>query len=141
MSTTSTPNVSPRLMPARPNIEFIKNEAKRRLSVLRANDPELKLTSVQFDIAREYGFSSWRALRTALEHTSPFTMEAVGDWIGHLPYGIRVALHVGLNGITMDSPDYGAFGFAVSDFVVGVGRMSFILPRINATLLRRVERR
>ena len=128
----STRQASPRPMPARPNLEYLKNEAKRRLAVQRIGQPDLKLSAVQFDIAREYGFASWRSLKIALEQPSAVLMEAAGDWIGHLPHGLRVALHVGPDGATMDSPDYGAYGFGVSGFTAGAGRMGFSLPRINA---------
>ncbi len=132
MSTTSLPHAASGALPARANIEYLKNEAKRRLAAQRTTAPGLKLSAVQFDIAREYGFASWRALKTALEQPSPLIFEAAGDWIGHLPHGLRVALHVGPDGAVMDSPDYGAYGFGVSGFSAGGGRMSLSLPRINA---------
>jgi len=127
----STPQAAPRPMPARPNIEYLKNEAKRRLAAQRANDPDLKLSAVQFELAREYGFTSWRALKAALDQPSAVLMEAAGDWIGHLPHGLRVALHVGPDGVTMDSPDYGSFGFAVHGFQTVGDRMTFNLPSSN----------
>ncbi len=127
-----TTSASVRSLPARPNIEFLKTEAKRRLAAQRMGRPGLKLSTVQFEVAREYGFASWRALKTALEQPSPLALEAAGDWIGHLPQGLRVALHVDTHGVTMDSPDYGAFGFKVADFTAGGGRMRLTLPFINA---------
>ena len=128
----STPIASPRPLPVRPNLEYLRNEAKRRLAAQRTGQPGLKLSAVQYDMAREYGFSSWRALKTALEQPSALILEAAGDWIAHLPDGTRVALHVLADGATMDSPDYGAFGFAVHGFEAGDGRMAFSLPRANA---------
>jgi len=130
-SNASTSSASPRPLPVRPNLEHLKNEAKRRLAARRTGDPGLKLSTVQFDMAREYGFASWRALKTALERPSPLIMEAAGDWIAQLPPGIRIALHLGPDGATMDSPDYGSFGFPVHDFEAGGGRMRFTLPNIN----------
>lgn len=132
MSTESASVVSSRATPARPSIEFVKNEAKRRLAAQRPSDPDLKLTAVQFDIAREYGYASWRALKAAWVKPSPLIPEAIGDWIGHLPSGLRVALHVRSAGAVMDSPDYGSFGFGVANFTAVAGCMSFELPRINA---------
>ncbi len=125
-------SASPRPMPARPNIEYLKNEAKRRLAAQRTAQPDLKLSTVQFEIAREYGFASWRALKAALEQPSAVLMEAAGDWIGRLPFGLRLALHVSPDGVTLDSPDYGGFGTAVPGFTAGGGRMSFAMPGINA---------
>ncbi len=134
-SSASTPFASPHPLPARPNLEYLKNEAKRRLAAQRIVDPDLKLTAMQFDMAREYGFASWRALKTALAQPSPLIMEAAGDWIAQLAHGTRIALHVRADGATMDSPDYGSFGFAVHGFEAGGERMAFNLPRINARFL------
>ena len=125
-------SASPRPMPARPNIEYLKNEAKRRLAARRTKDPDLKLSTVQFEIAREYGFTSWRALKTAMEQPSVVHMEAAGDWIGRLPFGLRLALHVDPRGVTLDTPDYGGFGAGVSSFTAGGGRMAFVMPGINS---------
>lgn len=132
MSITTSRVASARALPQRPNIEYLKNEAKRRLAAHRPGQPGLKLSAVQFEIAREYGFTSWRALKTAFEHPSSLRLEAAGDWIGQWAQGPRIALHVGGDVATMDSPDYGAFGFAVHGFEAGAGRMVFSLPRINA---------
>ncbi len=133
MSTRPHPSATARSLPVRPNIEYLRNEAKRRLAVQRPGQPGLKLSAVQFEIAREYGFSSWRSLKTALEQPSPLALEAAGDWIGQWPQGPRLALHVAGDIVTMDSPDYGSFGFAVHGFEAGAGRMAFALPRNNAS--------
>ena len=49
-----------RRLPARPNLEYLKNEAKRRLHAQRATQPAAKLAEVQHQVAREYGFANWR---------------------------------------------------------------------------------
>ncbi|HZZ41871.1 MAG TPA: ankyrin repeat domain-containing protein [Tepidisphaeraceae bacterium] len=49
-------------LPPRPNLEYLKKSAKQRLKKLRANNPLAKLTSAQLEVAREYGFASWRKL-------------------------------------------------------------------------------
>ena len=132
MSIETSASASARPLPAKANIEFLKNEAKRRLAAQRSGQPGLKLSTVQFEIAREYGFTRWRALKTALAQLSPLVLEAAGDWIGHLPQDLRVALHVSAQGAAMDSADYGAFGFKVPDFTAGAGRMRLTLPSNNA---------
>lgn len=131
MSTPQNPLAAARSLPVRPNIEYLRHEAKRRLAMQRPAQPGLKLSAVQFEIAREYGFTSWRALKTALEQPSPLVLEAAGDWIGRLPQGTRIALHVDPDRVTMDSPDYGSYGFVVHDFGAGGGQLRFTLPRIN----------
>ncbi len=57
-------------LPARPSLERLKHAAKRRLSAMRAARPDTKLTDVQFRIAREYGFSSWRDLKSEVDRRS-----------------------------------------------------------------------
>ena len=47
-----------RALPAQPNLEHLKNEAKQRLRSLREADATAKLADAQFQIAREYGFAS-----------------------------------------------------------------------------------
>ncbi len=56
-----------RRLPARPNLEHLKNEAKKHLKLVRKTNPSTKLTGAQLAIARAYGFSSWRALKAHVE--------------------------------------------------------------------------
>ena len=70
-----------RALPARPNLEFERKQAKKLLRQLRKGDPEARsrvraklthsaetkpeefqLADAQFTIAREYGFTSWPRL-------------------------------------------------------------------------------
>jgi ankyrin repeat protein len=50
-------------LPETPNLEWLRKQAKRRLAELRQTDPEARLADAQFELARQYGFSSWRALK------------------------------------------------------------------------------
>ena len=54
-------------LPDRPSLEYLKKLAKDRLRQLRRKDPQAKLTTAQLAVAREYGFSSWRALKAGIE--------------------------------------------------------------------------
>ncbi|MEM6553005.1 MAG: ankyrin repeat domain-containing protein [Planctomycetota bacterium] len=54
-------------LPARPELEHLKNQAKRRLDALRRSDPKAKLSTAQFALARDYGFSSWRKLKAHVD--------------------------------------------------------------------------
>lgn len=56
-----------RSLPLRANLEWLKKRSKERLAVLRAADPQATLSLAQLDIAREYGFSSWRALKAHVD--------------------------------------------------------------------------
>jgi ankyrin repeat protein len=50
-------------LPPRPQIEWLRKTAKQALRELRAQDPAARLADAQRIVAREYGFSSWRALK------------------------------------------------------------------------------
>jgi ankyrin repeat protein len=56
-----------RTLPAEPNLDHLKAEAKRRLKALRQDDPQAKLASAQLAVARDYGFASWRALKAHVD--------------------------------------------------------------------------
>ena len=51
-----------RALPERPNLEHLRKEAKQRLKRLRSSAPTTRLAAVQRDVARDYGFASWRSL-------------------------------------------------------------------------------
>ncbi|MEM1446858.1 MAG: ankyrin repeat domain-containing protein [Planctomycetota bacterium] len=67
----SAPALPARDLPARPNLEHLRNQAKRRLAELRAFDPDTKLTEAQREVATSYGFTSWRALKAHVESLNP----------------------------------------------------------------------
>jgi ankyrin repeat protein len=60
-----------RELPARPSLEHLKNEAKQRLKALRKQNPDAKLAAAQLALAREYGFASWRQLKTHIDNIGP----------------------------------------------------------------------
>jgi hypothetical protein len=59
-------------LPDNPNLEWLRKQAKTRLSELRQVNPSAKLAEAHFEIAKRYGFSSWRALK---EHLDSLTLE------------------------------------------------------------------
>lgn len=60
----------PKPIPARPSLEWLRKTAKDRLSQARSVTPEAKLAAAQLEIAREYGFSSWRAMKVHVDRLS-----------------------------------------------------------------------
>src|SRR5215471_14262754 len=50
-------------LPAHPDLEHLRKQAKALLPELRAHDPEAKLADALHLIARQYGFPSWPRLR------------------------------------------------------------------------------
>jgi len=55
-------------LPERASYEYLKKLAKDRLAFMRErNNPRAKLAEAQLAIARDYGFSSWRALKAEMD--------------------------------------------------------------------------
>ena len=59
-------------LPESPSLDWLRKEAKRRLAALRREDAAATLSQAQFALAREHGFSSWRALKA---HVDSLTVE------------------------------------------------------------------
>ena len=54
-------------LPDAPNLDWLRKQARRRLDELRRAQPGAKLADAQFDLARHYGFTSWRALKSHVD--------------------------------------------------------------------------
>ena len=54
-------------LPDTPNLEWLRKQARRRLEELRLTKPDARLADAQFHLARDYGFSSWRALKAHID--------------------------------------------------------------------------
>jgi ankyrin repeat protein/uncharacterized glyoxalase superfamily protein PhnB len=54
-------------LPERASLEYLKKLAKDRLQKLRQADPHTKLATALLAVARDHGFSSWRALKAEIE--------------------------------------------------------------------------
>jgi hypothetical protein len=78
-----------RSLPARPNLEFLKNEAKDLLDALRRTDSEAQLSNAQFALSRDYGFASWPALKAHVESLAVPESLIAGGWIANLALSKR----------------------------------------------------
>ncbi len=58
---------APRSLPGAPNLDWLRKQAKRRLEKLQQTHPDAKLADAQFELAKQYGFSSWRALKAHVD--------------------------------------------------------------------------
>jgi ankyrin repeat protein len=67
-----TPESASPKLPDNPNLEWLRKHAKARLAELRQANPHAKLAEAQFELAKRYGFSSWRALK---EHVDSVTVD------------------------------------------------------------------
>jgi hypothetical protein len=82
-------------LPARPDVDHLRKQAKARLDELRRQDPEAKLADALHAIARDYGFASWPKLKlhvralsaatAARSAVSPFT----GRWVADIARSTR----------------------------------------------------
>ena len=57
-------------LPAQPDLDWLKKTAKQRFKEIRADDPDAKLHQAQLEIARDYGFTSWRELKAHVDTLS-----------------------------------------------------------------------
>jgi len=74
-----------RSLPPRPNLEFLKKEAKDRLAEVQQNNPAAQLADVLHVIARDYGFDSWPKLKAHVESLPVDTTHPLaGTWIADL---------------------------------------------------------
>lgn len=67
------PKASPlptKALPARPNLEYLKKLAKRRVAESRKHGDAMTLAGAQLAIARELGFASWTKLKAHLTRFS-----------------------------------------------------------------------
>jgi ankyrin repeat protein len=79
-------------LPDRPNLEWYRKAAKKKLDELRKRDPGAKLAEAQLAVAREHGFSSWRKLNSEIESAlSPLVRFLVAATEGKLS-SVRDAL-------------------------------------------------
>ncbi|HKR08204.1 MAG TPA: ankyrin repeat domain-containing protein [Gemmatimonadaceae bacterium] len=54
-------------LPDAPNLEWLRKQAKHSLAEIRKANPNAKLADAQLDVARRYGFPSWRALKAHVD--------------------------------------------------------------------------
>jgi hypothetical protein len=84
-----------RNLPDRPNLEYLKKEAKARLEQLQQSNPAAQLADAQHTLAQEYGFASWPKLKAHVDAVSAFA-EASGDRAEH-PFAGRWIANVALS--------------------------------------------
>jgi hypothetical protein len=54
-------------LPDNPNLDWLRKQAKRRLEELREATPAAQLADAPFELAKQYRFSSWRALKAHVD--------------------------------------------------------------------------
>jgi hypothetical protein len=82
MNDTPDRSLSACRLPARANLEHLKNEAKQRLKTMRSHNSAARLSEAQLLVARGYGFPSWRKMKSyvdALNDVGKRLINAVRD--------------------------------------------------------------
>lgn len=86
----------PRTLPARASLDWLRKTAKQNLRALKAADPEATLADAQRALARDYGFSSWRALKAHVDTPARRDDDAVAAFLRAVAAGetdkVRAAL-------------------------------------------------
>ena len=98
-----------RELPAQPNFEYLKKEAKELLDAQRQQHPGWKLADAQQALAREYGFDSWPKLKAHVESRRLDASPLSGRWIADIARSQRneanlfrrAALDVSVSGQTV----------------------------------------
>jgi hypothetical protein len=54
-------------LPERPDLDWLRKQAKHRLEEIQKTNPDAQLADAQFALAKELGFSSFRALKTHID--------------------------------------------------------------------------
>jgi hypothetical protein len=75
--TPNRPVYSAGKLPARANLEHLKNEAKQRLKTMRSQSPTVRLSEAQLLVARSYGFPSWRKLKSHIDALNDFGQQLI----------------------------------------------------------------
>ena len=71
--------VMSRSLPDRPNLEFLKKEAKTLLESMQRSAASVQLADAQHALARDYGFASWPTLKLHVESCAVSPL--AGRWI------------------------------------------------------------
>src|SRR5690606_8586330 len=64
------PSMPASSLPPRPNLEWLRKAAKKKLAQLRRTQPDAKLADAQLAVAREHGFPSWRKLKAHVDEVA-----------------------------------------------------------------------
>jgi len=71
-------------LPAHPNLDHLKKQAKELLQTMKQQDPDALLADAQHALAREYGFASWPRLKAHVESETAAPNPFIGKWTADL---------------------------------------------------------
>jgi hypothetical protein len=104
-----------RNLPVRPNLEYLRKEAKDLLDDLRRADPAAQLADAQFALSRDYGFDSWPRLKAHVEAIAAAHPDSplAGAWVANVARSRRhpanpfrtARIHFTVNGNSVEIAD------------------------------------
>src|SRR5262245_51381391 len=100
-------------LPRHPNLDHLKKQAKELLRELQQQNPNAILADAQHQLAREYGYASWPALKVFVDGAATSGLARnpfVGNWTADLS---RSKLHP-LNHLQAASLGFDVEGDAVT---------------------------
>jgi hypothetical protein len=79
----------PRHLPARPNLEHLRKQAKALLDERRTEHPDWTLSDAQHALAQAYGFESWPKLKAHVDALAVRASPFAGTWRADLSRSTR----------------------------------------------------
>ena len=112
--------------PANPSLEQLRKVAKEHLKEMRLARADATLSDAQFQLARLYGFSSWRALRLEVDQRR----QALGPKLSALMADIRPVRRQGARARALDPGHVEQTFFAFCGLVMGLPTMTLNLALV-----------
>ena len=127
-----------RELPAQPNFEYLKKEAKELLDAQRQQYPGWKLADAQHALARDYGFDSWPKLKAHVESQRLELSPLAGRWIADIARSRRNEANL-FRRATLDVSVSGQTITIAHDAIDALGREDLGLNTIVADGIERVH--
>lgn len=119
--------------PANPSLEQLRKVAKEHLKEMRLSRVDATLSDAQFQLARLYGFSSWRALRLEVDQRR----QARGPGLPLLMADIRPIRRQGARTRALDPGHVEHTFFAFCGLMMGLPTMALNLA-LSLDLLEKI---
>ena len=120
-----------RQLPARPNLEHLKSQAKDRLRELKQRDASTRLADAQHVLAREYGFATWSHLKAHVVAVQAAESQPISPFVGHWHANVERSDRHPLNPFRSASVQFEVMGDSVRITDVTVDETGRAEQRVN----------
>lgn len=120
-----------RRLPARPNLEYLKDQAKELLHERRQRDPSAQLADAQYTLAREYGFAAWPHLKARVVACRMDESQSLNPFVGHWIANVERSDRHPLNPFRSASVQFEVMGDSVRITDVTVDETGRAEQRVN----------